>query len=67
MGVRMTTVEPLYKALLRVEACGISDEQRAELQPAFAALHGAQAIALPEQLVTLIRTLDPGPQENDEI
>ena len=48
----------LWEALRRLEHADLSDNDRNLLRPAFAALHGAQAIRLPELIVALIRRLD---------
>lgn len=54
----MTTTEPIFEALKRLEHADIPDEARKTLVPAFAALHGAEAIPLPVSTITLIRDLD---------
>ncbi|WP_207000651.1 hypothetical protein [Trinickia mobilis] len=54
----MTTQEPLWKALRRLEHAHLSDFDRNLLRPAFAALHGSEAMKLPERVVSLIRKLD---------
>lgn len=58
----MTTSEAIYKALLRLEERkdDLAPAHREQLRPAFAALHGGQALYLPEQIVRLIRMLDVG-------
>jgi hypothetical protein len=54
----MTTNEPLFEALKRLEHADIPPTDREILRPAFAALHGGQAIALPERVIQRIRALD---------
>lgn len=54
----MTTSEPIYVALKRLEHADISPSDREILAPAFNALHGGQAIALPDHVVNQIRALD---------
>ncbi|CAB3730449.1 hypothetical protein [Paraburkholderia rhynchosiae] len=54
----MTTNEPLFEALKRLEHADLPPTDREILRPAFAALHGGQAIALPERVVHRIRALD---------
>lgn len=54
----MTTTEPLFEALKRLEHADIPPTDREILKPAFAALHGGQAIALPDRVVKRIRALD---------
>lgn len=54
----MTTTEPIYLALKRLEQADLSPDDREKLAPAFNALHGGQAIAVPDDIVELIRTLD---------
>lgn len=58
MGDAMTTNEPIYEALRRLEHADIPPSDREILRPAFAALHGRQAIALPNYVVNRIRALD---------
>jgi len=53
----MTTNEPLFEALKRLEHADIPPTDREILRPAFAALHGGQAIALPDRVVQRIRAL----------
>ncbi|WP_186122333.1 hypothetical protein [Burkholderia gladioli] len=53
-----TTQEPVWSALLRLEHAELSDDDRNLLRPAFAALHGSQAIRIPERVVARIRHLD---------
>lgn len=48
----------LWEALRRLESADLSDVDRNLLRPAFAALHGAQAMRLPERIVARIRHLD---------
>lgn len=48
----------LWEALKRLENANLSDADRNLLRPAFAALHGAQAIRIPETVCTRIRYLD---------
>lgn len=48
----------LWKALRRLEHADLNERDRNLLRPAFAALHGAQAISVPEPIVALIRKLD---------
>jgi hypothetical protein len=55
----MTTEEPIYRALARLEHREMAPCHREILRPAFAALHGGSAIALPDTVVNLIRMLDP--------
>lgn len=57
-GGRVTTSEPIYVALKRLELADLSSADREKLAPAFNALHGGQAIALPDGIVQLIRLLD---------
>lgn len=52
------TAEPIYRALPRLEHADITAEDRETLRPAFAALHGATAFALPECIVERIRVLN---------
>ena len=54
----MTTTEPIYEALKRLEHADIPTVDREMLRPAFAALHGSAAIPLPERVVERIRALD---------
>jgi hypothetical protein len=54
----VTTTEPLYEALKRLEHSDIPSEDREKLQPAFNALHGGEAMLLPDHLVERIRELD---------
>jgi hypothetical protein len=58
MGDTMTTSEPLYEALKRLESAEIPPSDREILRPAFAVLHGGQAIALPTFVINRIRALD---------
>lgn len=48
----------LCEALKRLESADLSDTDRNLLRPAFAALHGAQAMRLPEIICARIRHLD---------
>jgi hypothetical protein len=48
----------LWEALKRLEHAELSDTDRNMLRPAFAALHGAQAMRLPEMVCARIRHLD---------
>lgn len=57
-GGSVTTTEPLFEALKRLEHAEIPPTDREILRPAFAALHGGQAIALPDRVVARIRALD---------
>nr|ABY40553.1 hypothetical protein 4.4 [Burkholderia phage Bups phi1] len=50
--------DPLWRALKRLEHAELSDDDRNLLRPAFAALHGSQALRIPEQIVARIRHLD---------
>ncbi|KGC50897.1 hypothetical protein [Burkholderia pseudomallei] len=52
------TQEPLWRALKRLEHAELSDADRNLLRPAFAALHGSQAMRLPETVMARIRHLD---------
>lgn len=54
----MTTDEPIYRALARLEHADIPPTDREVLRPAFAALHGGSAIPLPERVIARIRALD---------
>lgn len=54
----MTTDEPIFRALSRLEHADIPEADRETLRPAFAALHGAEAIPLPEDTIDLILKLD---------
>ncbi|WP_109477660.1 hypothetical protein [Paraburkholderia sp. C35] len=54
----MTTSEPIYVALKRLELADLDPSDREDLAPAFNALHGGQAIALPDHIVERIRALD---------
>jgi hypothetical protein len=54
----MTVEQDLWAALKRIENRDLSPEDRNLLRPAFAALHGAQAIKIPERVVARIRHLD---------
>ena len=54
----MTTDEPIFRALRRLENADIPPTDREILRPAFAALNGGQTIALPERVVQRIRALD---------
>lgn len=48
----------LWEILTRLEHADIPDIDRETLRPAFAALHGAEAIPLPESTIDLILKLD---------
>ncbi|KWF81270.1 hypothetical protein WL94_28260 [Burkholderia cepacia] len=52
------TQDPLWRALTRLEHADLSDVDRNLLRPAFAAMHGSQAMRIPEEIVKLIRRLD---------
>ncbi|MBF3874251.1 hypothetical protein ISF83_23775 [Burkholderia pseudomallei] len=52
------TQDPLWRALTRLEHAELSDVDRNLLRPAFAALHGSQAMRLPETVVARIRHFD---------
>jgi hypothetical protein len=54
----MTTDEPIFRALARLEHADIPPSDRENLRPAFAALRSGQALALPERVVKRIRALD---------
>lgn len=54
----MTTTEPIYRVLTRLEHADIPAEDREALRHAFAALHGCQAIPLDEVTIARIRALD---------
>lgn len=54
----MTAQEPIWRALSRLEHADLSDVDRNLLRPAFAALHGSQAIRIPDTIVSRIRDLD---------
>ncbi len=54
----MTTDEPIFRALRRLEHADIPSADREILRPAFAALNGGQPLALPELVVKRIRALD---------
>lgn len=54
----MTVPEPIFEALKRLEHADIPPSDREILRPAFAALHGSQALALPSYVVSRIRALD---------
>lgn len=54
----MTIDEPIFEALRRLEHADIPPTDREVLRPAFAAIHGSQAIALPERVISRIRALD---------
>ncbi|RQZ08941.1 hypothetical protein DF105_01175 [Burkholderia stagnalis] len=53
-----STQDPLWRALARLENAELSDNDRNLLRPAFAALHGSQAIRIPDTIVARIRHLD---------
>lgn len=48
----------LWEALRRLEHAELSDDDRNLLRPAFAAMHGSQAMRLPDRVVARIRHLD---------
>jgi hypothetical protein len=48
----------VWKALRRLEKCDLSEVDRNLLRPAFAALHGAQAMRIPDRIVARIKELD---------
>ncbi|MBR8248642.1 hypothetical protein [Burkholderia cenocepacia] len=52
------TQDPLWRALKRLEHAELSDVDRNLLRPAFAAMHGSQAMRIPETVVARIRHLD---------
>ncbi|MCA8145427.1 hypothetical protein [Burkholderia vietnamiensis] len=52
------TQDPLWRALVRLEHADLSDDDRNQLRPAFAAMHGSHAMRIPEEIVKLIRRLD---------
>lgn len=52
------TQDPLWRALKRLEHAELSENDRNLLRPAFAALHGSQAMRIPETIVARIRHLD---------
>ncbi|MDR5813362.1 hypothetical protein QCE62_07115 [Caballeronia sp. LZ033] len=54
----MTTTEPIYEALKRLEHADLPQVDREMLRPAFAALHGGVALALPERVIHRVRELD---------
>lgn len=54
----MTVTDPIFEVLRRLENAEIPPSDREILRPAFAALHGSQAIALPERVIARIRALD---------
>ncbi|MGB8422236.1 hypothetical protein [Paraburkholderia sp.] len=54
----MTTEEQIWKALRRLEHADLSEIDRNLLRPAFAAMHGAQAIRIPDRIVARIKQLD---------
>ncbi|MBB5411865.1 hypothetical protein HDG34_005831 [Paraburkholderia sp. HC6.4b] len=55
---RITIVtEETLRALQRLDACDLPEGDRALLAPAFAALHGASVIALPDELISRVREL----------
>ncbi|PXW23375.1 hypothetical protein [Paraburkholderia caballeronis] len=54
----MTTQDAIWKALTRLEHADLSSVDRELLRPAFAAMHGAQAIRIPDRVVARIRHLD---------
>ncbi|MDN7456543.1 hypothetical protein [Burkholderia cenocepacia] len=52
------TQDPVWRALKRLEHAELSDVDRNLLRPAFAAMHGSQAMRIPETVVARIRHLD---------
>ncbi|KVP84505.1 hypothetical protein WJ95_20285 [Burkholderia ubonensis] len=52
------TQDPLWRALARLEHAELLEGDRNLLRPAFAALHGSQAIRIPEAVVARILHLD---------
>lgn len=48
----------LWEVLKRLEHADLSEVDRNLLRPAFAALHGAQAIRIPDRIVARIKELD---------
>ncbi|KVC71413.1 hypothetical protein [Burkholderia ubonensis] len=52
------TQDPLWRALARLEHAELLEDDRNLLRSAFAALHGSQAIRIPETVVSRIRHLD---------
>jgi hypothetical protein len=53
----MTATQDLWRILRDLEHKSIPGADREALRPAFAALHGAPAIALPDELIRRIREL----------
>ncbi|KVN08215.1 hypothetical protein WT09_30805 [Burkholderia stagnalis] len=53
-----STQDPLWRALERLEHAELSENDRNLLRPAFAALHGSQAMRIPDTIVARIRHLD---------
>jgi len=54
----MTTEEPIWRALRRLEAADLDEDDRNLLRPAFAAMHGSHAIRIPDRVVARIKHLD---------
>jgi hypothetical protein len=54
----MTAHSPLYQALARIRHAELSPTDRELLRPAFAALDGAQVVAVPERVAARIRDID---------
>ncbi|MEN8511991.1 hypothetical protein [Burkholderia sp. RS02] len=52
------TQDPLWRALARLEKAELRENDRNLLRPAFAAMHGSQAMRIPEDVVARIRHLD---------
>jgi hypothetical protein len=63
METSVTTSEEIYRALMRLEHADIPTIDREMLRPAFAALHGAEAIPLPDRVIKRIRELDASLQK----
>lgn len=61
----MTATQHLYQILKRLEHADIPAEDREALRPAFAALHGCEAIPLDEKTIARIRALDSYLGENE--
>ncbi|MFD1558306.1 hypothetical protein ACFSHT_22195 [Paraburkholderia silviterrae] len=54
----MTVQQDLWQILRRLEHADIPAEDRESLRPAFAALHGCEAVPLDEAKIARIRALD---------
>ncbi len=52
------TVSQIWQALRKLEHANLSERDRNLLRPAFAAMHGAEAIKLPEIVIARIKHLD---------